>query len=165
MSIETLDLSNPVVRLQYVYENATVKQYVAGHYAKYENGKLSMCGIGWALHCAGWRDDELRSSLLCSMKTLFSPRSPLAALKEFGFERREIIKFRHCPIPDCTAFGTAQTILEHLNEAHEIPIPIIGKLIPTIFNSTTPLPTFADHAKALWHDVKQIISLSIGHRK
>jgi len=156
MSLE-LDLADPWVRLQLAYENCTAKQYVSGHYGKYEDGKLSMCGIGWALHAAGWSDEELvgmNGPINCQIKSIMGSKDATRALQEYGFPEKERRKSRNCPMPDCTYRVGLQGILEHLNECHQIPIPNIGKLLPVIRNDTKPRPTIADWFKIIKEDVK-----------
>lgn len=147
-------MGDPWNRLQYAYENCKVKQYVAGHYGKYENGNLSMCGIGWALHVAGWHDAELVPSLACHIKTFTSNRNAFRALGEYGFSDEDRKKMRICPLPDCCYGARLQGILEHLNEAHQIPIPNIGKLVPIIRNSKKSV-TLADRFIFLAKDIKK----------
>lgn len=153
-------LETPEKRLQYAYENCRERQYVDGHYAKYENGKLSVCGIGWALRAAGWTDEELgakKQNLACAINSITSYKDPMKALYEYGFTKKECKKIRYCPMPDCTHFGGLQHILEHINECHRIPIPNIGKLIPHILNNKKPRRTIADHFVALKKDIKELI--------
>lgn len=155
---QELDLADPWQRLQYVYENCNVKQLLKGHYIKYDaGGKMNVCGIGWALHCAGFTDEEMKTDLICQFKNSFNPKSVYAALKEYGFTKAERRKIRVCPMPNCTRIGTLQGILEHLNEpAHAIPIRNIGKLIPLIRNSTKPKPTLADMFVSTIKDFKEL---------
>lgn len=150
VQLEQLDLSVSWNRLQYVYENASVKQWTEGHYGKYEaDGELSVCGIGYALKSAGWTDDELvgmKGGLRCAINTLLRTKSPMEALNEYGFSKEDKEKDRRCPLPNCRFTGNLQCILEHLNEApHKVPIPQIGKLIPVIKNDDREMPTMKDH--------------------
>jgi hypothetical protein len=149
-------MEDPWHRLQMVYENCKVKQYVEGHYAKYDDGKLSMCGIGWALHSAGWTDSELKPSLSCFINTITNGKDPINAMDEYGFSHEERKKTRACPIPDCMYTAGLRRILEHVNEYHKIPIPNIGRLIPMIRNSTK-MPTIADKTLGLVKDVSSIL--------
>ncbi len=156
MSLQ-LDLADPWVRLELAYTSCKVNQYVNGHYGKYEDGKLSMCGIGWALHAAGWSDEELvgmNGSLNCQIKSLVGSKDATKALKEYGFSHKERHKGRNCPMPDCAFHCGLQAVLEHLNECHKIPIPNIGKLLPAIRNDEKGRPTIADGFKILKQDVK-----------
>jgi len=159
--LTTLNLEDHWVRLQLAYENCKVNQYVEGHYGKYENGKLSVCGIGWALKAAGWTDEDLgakRQNLTCFINSITNKKDPTKALYEYGFPKDEARKIRYCPLPDCTHFGGLQHILEHINECHRIPIPNIGKLIPIIRNQNKPRRTMADHFTLLYKDLKQLIT-------
>lgn len=151
-----LDMADPWVRLQYVYENCKVKQYTAGHYGKYENGKLSMCGIGWALHSAGWSDDDLKPTMSCLLKSFTNVKEPTKALEEYGFSKEERRKTRSCPVIDCSTTGSLQRVLEHLNEYHQYPIPNIGKLIPWIRTSTKK-PSNSEKIADLLHDLKSLV--------
>lgn len=155
-----IGLERPEDRLQYAYENCKENQYVEGHYAKYEKGKLSVCGIGWALKASGWTDEELgakRQNLACFVNSITNNKDPTKALSEYGFSREEGKKVRYCPLPDCTHFGGLQHVLEHINECHRIPIPNIGKMIPSILNSKKPRRTIADHFVMLKKDIKELI--------
>lgn len=154
-------LETPEKRIQYAYENCRMNQYVDGHYAKYENGKLSVCGIGWALKAAGWTDEDLgaqKQNFACFVKSITNYKDPTKALDEYGFTKEVARKRRSCPMPDCTHRGGLRHILEHVNEAHRIPIPNIGKLIPLILKEDNkPKPTIADHIKSLKKDIKELI--------
>lgn len=154
-----LDLADPWNRLQYVYENCNVKQLTEGHYIKYDaGGKLNVCGIGWALHAAGFSDDELKTTLGCQIRNIVNPRNVFRALREYGFERKDRIKARACPLPDCNFAGSLQRVLEHLNEPpHKIPIRNIGKLIPIIKNGYKSNPTIADYFFGIIKDFKECI--------
>ena len=153
-----LDLSDPWNRLQFAYENCTMKQLTEGHYGKYENGKLSVCGIGWALHASGIPDSELKPNLICSIKNLGAGQIFIGALRHYGLPKEERRKIRVCPMPDCASTGRLQMILEHLNECHKIPIRNIGKLVPIIRNDQRAKPTFADCCKVFVSDIKKLVS-------
>ena len=156
----TLDLSDHFNRLQFAYEKCRVNQYVEGHYAKYEDGKLSVCGIGWALKAAGWTDEDLgavRTAIPCAIKSLTNYKNPHKALEEYGFTKEESRKRRYCPQPDCTFSGGLQSVLEHINECHQIPIPNIGKLIPLLRKKKEIPPTLADTWRFFKQDIKKLI--------
>ncbi len=153
---QQLDMSDCWNRLQYAYENCNVIQYTEGHYGKYENGKLSVCGIGFAMRGAGYTDEEILGSggnLKCGLKTMFNHKAPSKVLKEYGFSDKERKKFRTCPHSECSYRATLQGVLEHVNEAHKIPIPNIGKMIPIIREHESDVkPTLADHFILLKRD-------------
>lgn len=158
-----LDLENDCwARLEYAYLNCNVKQYVEGHYSKYEDGKLSVCGIGWAMRGAGMTDEEIQGmsgNIKCSLKTMFNYKSPSRVLKEYGFENKERKKFRTCPLDNCGYRGSLQIILEHINEAHRIPIPNIGKMIPTIrAQPDSYKPTIMDQLIIFKRDLKELFN-------
>jgi len=152
-----LDLENdPWHRLEYAYVNCRAKQYVKGHYGKYEDGKLSVCGIGWAMKGAGMTDEEIlgaSGNLKCSLKTMLNYKSASRALREYGFDDKTRRKMRTCPMPECAFRGSLQFVLEHINECHKIPIPNIGKLIPIIrSHEKDSAPTLADQLIILKRD-------------
>lgn len=158
-----LDLEHDCwARLEYAYINCNVKQYVEGHYSKYEDGKLSVCGIGFAMRASGMTDEEIQGlsgNLKCSLKTMFNYKSPSKVLKEFGFESKELKKFRTCPMDNCGSRGSLQHILEHINEAHRIPIPNIGKMIPIIREHPDSYkPTIMDLLIIFKRDLKDIFN-------
>jgi len=158
--LPALGWETPEKRLENSYSKCRMNQYVDGHYAKYENGKLSVCGIGWALKAAGWTDQELKAdqNIGCLIKSITSYKDPSKALDEYGFSKEVAKKQRTCPMPDCVHTGRLRHMLEHLNESHRIPIPNIGKLIPLILKENTkPKTTIADHLVALKKDIKQLI--------
>lgn len=145
-----LDLKNSAWdRLQYAYENCDNFQYTDGHYGKYEDGKLSVCGIGFAMRASGATDEELlgvSGNIKCALKTMLNNKAPSRVMKEYGFDDKTRKQFRTCPHEDCAFRGTLQFVLEHVNEAHKTPIPMIGKyVIPALRDQEKSYkPTLAD---------------------
>jgi len=150
-----LNLQDPWIRLQYVYEGANVKQAINA-YAEDKKGELALCGIGWAGHSAGWTDKELLGKnfrgVFCSLKDHNS------ILKEFGFDKKTLDKDRMCPVPDCSHHEPLQPLLEHLNDFHKFEIPRIGKVIPLIHKNNKPKPTFIDGLFEFVTKTKQLVS-------
>ena len=155
-----LDLKNSAWdRLQFAYESCDAKQYVEGHYSKkYEDGKLSVCGIGFAMRASGSTDEELMGvsgNIKCALKTFLNYKSPSRVMKEYGFDDKTRKKFRTCPHSECAFRGTLQFVLEHVNEAHKTPIPMIGKyIIPALRDQDeTYKPTLADQMIIMKRDI------------
>lgn len=158
-----LDLENSAWdRLQYAYESCDNFQFTDGHYAKkYEDGKLSVCGIGFAMRATGATDEELMGAsgdLRCGLKTFFNYKSPSRVMKEYGFDKETRKQFRTCPHNDCAFRGSLQIILEHVNEAHKTPIPMIGKyIIPALRDQDKDYkPTIADQMIILKDDIRNL---------
>lgn len=128
---DILDLADPWNRLQFVYENCKIEQSF-GAYAKEKDGKLAMCGVGWAAHCAGWADSQLKLDMTRLIQSFTKNKVVEQALEDYGFPRKELQRTHLCPLPDCGRTGTLQNILEHLNDTHKISIHNIGKLIPIL---------------------------------
>ena len=145
-----LDMDNSWDRLQYAYESCDKFQFTEGHYGKkYEDGKLSVCGIGYAMKGAGFTDEELlgvSGNIKCGLKTIFNYKSPSKVMREYGFDEKTRKQFRTCVHSECAFRGSLQFILEHVNEAHKTPIPLIGKyIIPALRDQEKSYkPTLAD---------------------
>ena len=78
-------------------------------------------------------------------------------MKEYGFTDKERKKFRTCPHHECSYRATLQGVLEHVNVAHKIPIPNIGKMIPVIReHESDSKPTLADHFILLKRDLTDL---------
>jgi hypothetical protein len=145
-----LDLQNSAWdRLQYAYESCDNFQFTDGHYGKYEDGKLSVCGIGFAMRASGSTDEELMAvsgNIKCALKTIFNYKSPSRVMKEYGFDDKTRRKFRTCVHENCAFRGSLQLVLEHVNECHKTPIPLIGKYVIPALRDQDKLykPTLAD---------------------
>jgi len=126
MSTEQLQKNMPWEMLQRVLETAKDVPQEFKHLAKEHNGKVHYCTLGYAGKAMGYPDSRLVKDF-----------GNADILDNYGFSSKVQKTIRKCPEPDCNEELSLGSLIAHLNDHHEIPINMIGKMLPGIRNDPT----------------------------